>query len=155
MSILCRRGEKFNTSIPTLSCKWKHCLNVAYNSKYIHFIRSLGRSTLSSSGRRLAVVNPRKGVDWFSFSYGRYLLTSGYSTHVDVSADNRFNQLAFVDEDTVIVTHKSGSLLFVSFGMAVGPSHVTDLGVICKFQTSLCKVPGVTNLLPFKLSRRL
>ncbi len=73
-------------------------------------------------------MNPRKGIEWFSFSYGRYLSTSGYSTDYNMSNGNRFNQLAFVDEDTVVVAHKSGSLFFVTFGMTMGPSHVTDLG---------------------------
>lgn len=81
-------------------------------------------------------MNPRKGIDWFSFSHGRYMSTSGYSTDVNMSDGNRFNQLAFVDEDTVVVAHKSGSLLFVSFGMTMGPSHVADLGAIRKFWTS-------------------
>lgn len=75
-------------------------------------------------------MNPRNGIDWFSFSHGRYMSTSAYSTDVNLSDGNRFNQLDFVDEDTVVVAHKSGSLLFVTFGMASGPSHVADLGPI-------------------------
>lgn len=91
---------------------------------WIHILRitsaSYGTSALSPSGRRLAVANLGRGIDWFSFSHGRFMSTSNYFTQ-GRDAAILITNLAFVDEDTVVVGHCAGTLNFVSFGMSENP----------------------------------
>ncbi|KJA14095.1 hypothetical protein HYPSUDRAFT_209009 [Hypholoma sublateritium FD-334 SS-4] len=79
-----------------------------------------GSAALSPSGRRLAVTNLGLGVDWFSFSHGRFMSTSHYPTQ-GRSTGSLITHLKFIDEDTVVVGHCAGTLTFVTFGMSHNP----------------------------------
>ncbi len=68
----------------------------------------------------LAVTNHALGIDWYSFTHDRFMCTSHYSTH-GRNADSLITQVAFIDEDTVVVGHCAGSLAFVTFGMTHNP----------------------------------
>ncbi|KJA16733.1 hypothetical protein HYPSUDRAFT_58081 [Hypholoma sublateritium FD-334 SS-4] len=79
-----------------------------------------GSAALSPSGRRLAVTNHGLGIDWYSFCHDRFMSTSHYSTQ-GRNAESMITGLTFIDEDTVVVGHCAGSLVFVTFGMSHNP----------------------------------
>ncbi|KIM43803.1 hypothetical protein M413DRAFT_26098 [Hebeloma cylindrosporum] len=74
----------------------------------------IGFSAVSPSGKRIATMNLKDGVDFYSTSHKKFIM----STKSPASAPQGIvTQIAFVDDDTVAVGHSSGTIYFASFGM--------------------------------------
>lgn len=81
----------------------------------------IGGTSLSPSGERLAVLNLKDGIDWYSTSHQRYMMTTRYSSYLPAFETNRVVGVEFLDEDTVVAGHPNGYLIFASFGMSTSP----------------------------------
>ena len=82
--------------------------------------RRIGFSAVSPSGKRIATMNLKDGVDFYSTSHKTFIM----STQSPRSAPQGIaTQITFVDDDTVAVGHSGGTIYFATFGM--GQSIVT------------------------------
>ena len=76
--------------------------------------RRIGFSAVSPSGKRIATMNLKDGVDFYSTSHKKFIT----STKSPTSAPQGIaTQIAFVDDDTVAVGHSGGMIYFATFGM--------------------------------------
>ena len=76
--------------------------------------RRIGFSAVSPSGKRIATMNLKDGVDFYSTSHKKFIT----STKSPPSAPQGIaTQIAFVDDDTVAIGHSGGIIYFATFGM--------------------------------------
>lgn len=80
-----------------------------------------GSSSLSASGKVLAVTNLLDGIDWYSIPEREYRSTTTY----EMGSTGHVVGLDFVDEKTVVAGHVDGHLIFADSRTSNNPSELT------------------------------
>lgn len=69
-------------------------------------------------------MNTRTGVDWYSTTHRRFLMSTRYNVETIRQARNLIVQLDFMDDITVAVGNVNGKLIFAQLGMCSLPPEL-------------------------------
>lgn len=72
---------------------------------------------MSPSGERIAVMNLRDGIDFYSTSRRQFLSTTKYEMTRQDPPQNLLVDILFVDDETVAFGHSDGMIGFATFGL--------------------------------------
>ena len=74
----------------------------------------IGFSAVSPSGKRIATMNLKDGVDFYSMSHKKFITSTKLPTF---APQGIATQITFVDDDTVAIGHSGGMIYFATFRM--------------------------------------
>ena len=80
-----------------------------------------GSAALSPSGEHLVVADLMRGVDWYSLSHRRFMMTTHFASTEEFYRHNMVVGVAFLNEDIAVVGHNCGKIIFCPFGMTQKP----------------------------------
>ena len=70
-------------------------------------------------------MNTRTGVDWYSTTHRRFLMSTRYNIESIRQARNLIVHLDFMDDITVAVGNVNGKLIFAQLGMSSLPPELS------------------------------